>query len=140
MTKTEFQYSETGILNRPYTPSRWLDGVEYIPVTRLRISCGGNMGGAQWFEHVLQTEQTANIPINRIITVTRIDPKYEDCRKDIRINTRFIVDAEDFKLAIVRLDISEWKNMARTSPDAAYMDDILTQCVLLEKNVYLTLK
>lgn len=137
MSKTKFEYNETGILERRFPHSEWLEDVEYIPITRLHLSCGGGMGGASWYEYVLQTDEARNLPANEIITVRRYDPKYKYQCKSIQINTRFVVDAEDFKIAVAKLDITNWKALQK---NADVMDTIQTYYTLIDEDETLTLK
>lgn len=94
-------YHSVVILHK--TLSKWI-GATYKSITRIRLSCGGCIGGASWFEYV---EKLDNIEPNTIVKCRRFDGK------EIRINTAFVVDTEDFTLATVQLDVREWKNITR---------------------------
>lgn len=40
-------------LGKPMTPGNWTDDpIEYIPITEIRMSCGGGMGGCVWSEYI----------------------------------------------------------------------------------------
>lgn len=99
----QFKYMENPMLGREYTPSKW-DGLPtYKQITRLRMTAGGGMGGACWYEYV---DRLAEIPSNEMIEVKRYDGKW------IRINTSYVVYSEDFTLATATLDIREWARCA----------------------------
>lgn len=99
----EFTYLENHRLGKPKTPSKWIGKPEYLPITKIRMTCGGGMGGSTWYEYVQHLDK---IPSNEIISVRRYDGK------DIRLNTSYIVEAEDFTMATVHLDISEWAKLS----------------------------
>ena len=42
----------------PMTPGYWVGDPEYIDVFRIKMTCGGGMGGAQWYELVDNTGRT----------------------------------------------------------------------------------
>ena len=86
----QFEYVEDAKLRKPTTPSTWKCFPEYTLITRVRMACGGGLGGASWYEYVYRLDE---IPTNKIIEVKRYDGK------TIRLNTAYMVSAEDFKLA-----------------------------------------
>ena len=90
---------KTDIITPPLTPSKWVDNkVKYTPITRLRLSCGGGMGGAQWYENV-QRIPLSDIKPNTMLEVTDLEG-----RKHL-VNTRYIVEADSsVTVASVYLD------------------------------------
>ena len=114
----QFKYLENPVLGREYSPSRWTGIAKYKHITRLRMTAGGGMGGACWYEYV---ERLTEIPSNQIIDVKRYDGK------QICINTSYVVCAENFKLATAILDISEWarirKEMVNSKTYYVLIDD-----------------
>lgn len=100
----QFEYVEDAKLRKPTTPSTWKCFPEYTLITRVRMACGGGLGGASWYEYVYRLD---GIPTNKIIEVKRYDGK------TIRLNTAYMVSAEDFKLAKATLDITEWAELSR---------------------------
>ena len=96
----QFEYRKDAKLGKSVTPSSWLRKPDYTPITRIRLSCGGGMGGSSWYEYI---ERLENIPSNEVIKVKRYDGK------EIYINTSWVVMAEDFKLAEALLEVSEWE-------------------------------
>lgn len=91
----DIEYLKGTTIERPMTPSQWIDK-DYKKITRLLMSCGGGMGGIKWYEYV---EREDDIEPDSIQTfVDAITGK----RK--RLNTRFLVVADDFTLVIARLD------------------------------------
>lgn len=99
----QFKYMKNPMLGREYTPSKWAGLPTYKQITRLRMTAGGGMGGACWYEYV---DRLAEIPSNEMIEVKRYDGKL------IRINTSYVVHSEDFTLATATLDIREWARCA----------------------------
>ena len=88
----DIPYITKSKLGLPMTPAKWVGEPTYKPVTRLRITCGGGIGGSSWYEYV---ERENVFPSNKLHCFTRIDGK------KITINTAFIVEAEDFRLVTV---------------------------------------
>lgn len=118
----EIKYLKDAVLGKIYTPSEWIGKPEYTSVTRLRMTCGGGMGGSSWYEYV---HRVAGISSNAIVRFIRYDGK------PIIINTAYIVEAEDFTLATVKLRLGE--------PDADE-EEILTERFLIDCGKTLTLK
>ena len=123
----QFAYLKKTRLGRQKTPSRWVkEKPDYLLITRIKMTCGGGMGGSSWYEYVYRVEE---IPSNTIMKFKRYDGK------EITINTSYIVSAEDFKLAKAELDITEWKSMS-TIYDG---NNIETYYVLIDDDEELTL-
>lgn len=91
----QIQYVKDAILKKGKNPSEWINEPEYIPITEIKMTCGGKV----WSEYVHRVYQ---IPSNTIMKFKRYDGKM------ITLNTSYIVSAEDFTLAIAELDITEW--------------------------------
>lgn len=69
-------------IGKPMTPSKWIGDVIYTPVSRIKMSCGGGMGGSAWYETVERID-IDNIDLNKPLIVTTIEgnkrmlnPKY----------------------------------------------------------------
>lgn len=83
-------------LGFPYNPSNWSTEEEsVIPVFRIRMTCGGGMGGASWYEYVrkggdtladVQAKMNSN-PINRF--------KHYNDNGAILISTNFVVSIDE---------------------------------------------
>lgn len=84
------------VVGVPMTPSEWIGDVEYIPVSKIRITCGGGMGGASWDEYV---EMIEDIPTDKMIKVKRVIDN-----KELIINPRYIVTSENYEIAHRKLD------------------------------------
>ena len=82
----------------PMTPGHWVSkSVEYTPITRLRMSCGGGIGGAQWFEYVNR------VPLDELAEMkSAIVTTWNGKRKLINMN--YVVEAEKFTIAIAVYD------------------------------------
>lgn len=39
-------------IGKPLTPSTWVGEPKYYPITRIKMTCGGGMGGSSWYEYV----------------------------------------------------------------------------------------
>ena len=51
--KTNFDKIYTDdVLRRPMTPGKWVGRPSYLKITRLKMSCGGGLGGSTWYEYV----------------------------------------------------------------------------------------
>lgn len=103
MKNEKFEVLKDLKINKPKSPSVWVGEPKYLPITRLKMSCGGGMGGSCWYEYVCRLEK---IPSNTMLNVKRYDGK------SLFINTTYVVNAENFKLAIAELDISEWARLS----------------------------
>lgn len=93
MTKIEFLKGDK--IGFPITPSIWLPDMTYEPVTQIIISYGGGMGGISQTEIVKRQD---DIQPNTIQEFTRTDGKR------IRINTSYIVYAENFVLVQAKFE------------------------------------
>lgn len=80
---------------RPMTPGNWVatsEDVQYIPVTRLKMSCGGGVGGAQWYEYIQR------IPLEELAAKDRIVAVTWDGKRKL-INLRNVVTADEYTIA-----------------------------------------
>ena len=77
----------------PMTPGRWVSKeAEYVPVTRLCMSCGGGIGGSRWYEYVNR------IPLDELAEKkTAVVTTWMGKRK--LINMSDVVEAEEFTIA-----------------------------------------
>lgn len=126
MQDINLEYNDTGTLKKKYTPSKWLEDITYIPVTQLRIYYGN---GIHHLQYVLRPKE---IPNNSIVEFTNVNDS------TIKINTSFIIDAQDFTLAIAQLDITEYK-MQQPSYGQNELPDIETYFTLIDDKTTLTL-
>lgn len=86
------------VAGKPMTPSKWVsDKPSYKKVTRIKITCGGGMGGASWYEVIDRID--LNDLMQRSYIVTK---NWEG--KEIGINLSYVVKAEQFTLATAILD------------------------------------
>lgn len=97
VTYNDFDIIKADKLYLPKTPAAWCGNPTYTPITRIRISCGGGMGGAQWFEYVLRHDKPDTNRLG-LAEYTRWNGK------PITINPAFIVSAEDFTLVTATYD------------------------------------
>jgi len=89
---------EKNTVGKPSTPGNWVDSTPtYREVTRLRMTCGGGMGGAQWYEVIERID--LNDLMQRDYLVTR-----NWLGEEIGINLRYVVDAKQFTLATAKYD------------------------------------
>lgn len=104
MKNEKFEVLKDLKINKPKSPSAWVGEPKYLPITRLKMSCGGGIGGSSWYEYVYRLEK---IPSNTMLNIKRYDGK------NFSVNTAYVVKAENFKLAIAELDISEWARLSK---------------------------
>lgn len=82
----------------PMTPARWLDDKPTITnILRLRMTCGGGVGGAQWFEYVKDTDFSVLSRTSRFVETENIDGE------KMLINADYIVEAKPFRIASAML-------------------------------------
>ena len=111
----------------PMTPSRWLDSKpRYTDVLRVRMSCGGGIGGAQWFEFLCGVTQKDLISAERFITTTNIDGE------ELLLNVYNIVEARPFKIATARFH-SDNHNFTVGDYTARYLLDPKATAKLVSK-------
>lgn len=103
MKNEKFEVLKDLKINKPKSPSAWVGEPKYLPITRLKMSCGGGMGGSNWYEYVYRLEK---IPSNTMLNVKRYDGK------SFFVNTAYVVNAENYKLVITKLDISAWASLS----------------------------
>lgn len=60
----QFTYRENPELGKEFTPSEWDGEPEYLPITRIKMTCGGGMGGQSWYEYI---HRIKDIPNNAIM-------------------------------------------------------------------------
>lgn len=68
----------------PRTPSRWEGDPIYTPVSRIKMSCGGGMGGSVWYETVERID-IETLDFTKPLIVTTIDGNKK------LLNPRYIV-------------------------------------------------
>lgn len=86
------------LMTYPMTPSRWLvNKPTYTNVLRVRISCGGGIGGQQWYEYLCGVTFEDLIRAERFIKVKNLNGK------EVLLNVNNIVEAKPFKIASARL-------------------------------------
>lgn len=79
----------------PISPSSWADSPEYIKITRVLMTCGGGIGGAQWNEYI---RRISNIKSNEIQEFDAFDGR------KVLLNSSFIVKADNYTLVKVKID------------------------------------
>lgn len=81
------------ILGQPMTPGHWKSKeLEYIPITRLRMTAGGGIGGSCWYEYIKRVPLESLTNGERIVAET-----YNGEEKMINLNN--VVKAELFTIA-----------------------------------------
>lgn len=101
----------------PMTPSRWLvTKPTYTNVLRVRISCGGVIGGAQWYEYLCGVTFEDFTSAERFVKAKNINGK------ELLINVNNIVEARPFKIALARL-YSENDNFTKGEYTVRYLLD-----------------
>lgn len=82
----------------PMTPGRWVNKIpKYREMTRLRMSCGGGMGGSSWYELVDRIDLADLMQKNYLTT-----KNWEG--KEIALNLNYLVKAEQYTLATAKYD------------------------------------
>ena len=114
---------KTATISRWKRPSNFIGSPELKSITRITMTCGGGLGGAQWDEYVCKVSDIEE----GIGTYTRYDGKR------IRLNSRYIVKAEDYTLVKADLDILPWKKAGGRMSDP--MPDIETKYFLVEDGI-----
>ena len=92
---TEFDkvIKEDKLIGRPRTPGFWVsEEFELQPITALRMTCGGGMGGAQWFEYI------ERIPLEDLLKKDNMVVTTWD-GKERFINMKYVVKAENLTIA-----------------------------------------
>jgi len=91
---------ESDVLKRPMTPSKWVTkDVYYQPITRIKMSCGGGIGGSTWYEYV------DRIPLEALAAVGTGGMVFHTFDgKDVLLNMDYIVKAEQFTVACAVLN------------------------------------
>lgn len=95
MTEIEVRNGKTVRVGFPMTPSEWVGKPERKPISRVKMTCGGGMGGSVWFEYV-DRFLYLDIPMDKMKILTRIDGE------SICVNPRYMVMVEDFTLVTVK--------------------------------------
>lgn len=81
-------------LYKSMSPSSWVsDGVSYLPVTKLTMTCGGGLGGSRWAEFVKR------IPIENIGCGGDFSVLESWDGKKFLINKFYLVRAEQLTIA-----------------------------------------
>lgn len=87
-------YNKT-TFGRPMTPGYWVtksEDVQYFPITRLDVSCGGGMGGSRWYEYI------ARVPLEELAEKERVVVTTWDGKRKL-INMNNVVKAEEYTIA-----------------------------------------
>lgn len=88
---------ESTVLALPMTPSRWTGKIEYHPITKITVSCGGGIGGSRWDEYVDRIE-LRDISTEKMLIVNTINGE------ERLINPHYIVTAENLTMASAVID------------------------------------
>ena len=94
--------ADNRVIGLPMTPSEWLGKPRRRTVVRLKMTCGGGMGGCSWDEFV------EDMPLEGLRDRTRLVTEDID-GKEILLNLDYLVKAE-------RLDILE-RDMVTSNPN-----------------------
>ena len=79
----------------PNTPSRFVGKARVIKVKKVKMTCGGGMGGSVWDEYVVDYPERVG---QGLIEVT-------DYRgKQMSLNTRYIVKVTDSQIVVITTD------------------------------------
>lgn len=79
----------------PNTPSRFIGKAKIIKVKKVKMTCGGGMGGAQWDEYLLDFPET---PRHDLVKVTNYKGE------KMTINTAYVVKIVDRQIVVVTTD------------------------------------
>lgn len=79
----------------PNTPSRFIGKARVMKVKRVKMTCGGGMGGASWNEYVLDFPET---PKHDLIKVTNYKGE------KMTINTAYVVKIMDSQIVAIVTD------------------------------------
>ena len=86
---------ESGSVGLPFTPGRFIGKFNAVPITAIKMSCGGGMGGAQWKLYVERIDFDKFMP-SSFLKVKTIDGE------EILINTRNVVDVQNLLLHMIK--------------------------------------
>lgn len=79
----------------PNTPSRFVGNAKVIKVQKVRMTCGGGMGGASWYEYVVDFPET---PRHDLVKVTNYKGE------KMTLNTAYVVKVEDSQIVAITTD------------------------------------
>ena len=79
----------------PNTPSKFIGMAKVIKIKKVKMTCGGGIGGASWDEYVVDFPET---PKCDLIKVT----DYKG--KKMTLNTRYIVKVTDSQIVMIATD------------------------------------
>jgi hypothetical protein len=82
------------IVKPPMTPGKWVSDINYIPVSRIGMSCGGGVGGSFWYEYITNFDVRSFLSSRDDMILVKTWKG-----KNKIINKRYIVDIEDFDIA-----------------------------------------
>lgn len=90
---------------RSCNPSKFVKHEEIHGILKVKMSCGGGMGGAQWYEYI-QEPNDFELEGESPVWVTNY------LGEEMLLNPRFIVKANRISIAKVVEDITAWKRMS----------------------------
>ena len=79
----------------PNTPSKFVGKAKVLKVKKVKMTCGGGMGGASWDEYVVDFPET---PKCDLIKVTNYKGE------KMTLNTRYVVKVTDSQIVIITTD------------------------------------
>lgn len=82
------------------SPTNGVSIIDKSPCLKVRMTCGGGMGGCEWYEYIKPTELISN----SIIDVVNVFGEKK------QINTRYVVKVEEQECLIVEEDKTPWRN------------------------------
>lgn len=87
---------------RSCNPSKFVKHEEIHGILKVKMSCGGGLGGAQWYEYIKEPCE-GELEGGSPVWVT------DYLGEEILINPRFIVKANRISITKVVEDITEWR-------------------------------
>lgn len=80
------------------SPAWWVGDPEYTKIKRVKLTCGGGMGGSVWYDYVLRDSDTCvDLGNEKLIEYTRWDGT------KVTYNPRYIVCIENFTMVRAKL-------------------------------------
>lgn len=87
---------------RSCNPSKFVKHEEIHGILKVKMSCGGGLGGAQWYEYIKEPCE-GELEGDSPVWVT------DYLGEELLINPKFIVKANRISITKVVEDITEWK-------------------------------
>lgn len=115
----------------PFTPGRWVSELQTNTVMRVRMTCGGGMGGSSWYEHI-RIPACGELALgDRLAGYTTWDGHKKF------LNGRYIVTAEPAKIVTAKFEnlgnknfpagVTEYCFLGKIDEDYELADEFLRQ-------------